>query len=847
MKDDIDDELHFHMEMRTAENVASGMSPDQAAREARKRFGNFQSVREECRDTRGASFGETIIQDVRFGARMLRKKPGFTAIAILTLTLGIGANTAIFSFINAILLRSLPYDEPDRIVQIWERDMRGTSINTSPRNFVDFRTEARSFQGLAVYRPVFWVFPGIQEPERVQGLRASPALFSVLRANPILGRIPTAEEDALDHDTVMVLSHRLWQRHFGGRTNIIGSTLTLEGSTTFTVIGVMPPGFNFPNPQTEFWMPTAFRSRHLKDSARAVRGHEMIGRLATGVPIEQARAEMDSIVQRIVKQFPNTDQIAGAKVIPLHEEITGNFQPTLLILFGAVGLVLLIACANVANLLLVRSVTRQKEMAIRSALGASRIRIIRQLLAESVLLSLAGGIAGVLLAFWLTHLLVTLAPSNVPRLAEIRVDRVALVFTFAVSLLTGIFSGLFPAIHASKVDLLGTLNDGGKGSSGGLRSQRARSILVIAQIAVALVLLVGAGLLVKSLVRLQSVDLGFDPKGLYFADVDTKCDFPVQLKQRIEALSGDYSAGLVILPPCPARKFFSSISFAVERPPVPGDSLYAMRNDVSTSYFKTMGIPLLKGRIFTEEDPQREMVINDTLARRYFPNEDPIGKRIVFEGGTISNLCTIVGIVRSVRQTSPAKPAAPEFFRRIGCPLSMTLVVRSHSDLKTVSTAIRREARLVDSTLAVGEIKSAEMNLARTLAEQKFRMTLLSGLALTALLLAAIGIYGILAYAVTQRTHEIGIRMALGAPRSNVLWLVFRQGMKLAIIGVGLGVIAALGLSRFMTSFLFEVTPTDPLTFFGIALLLFTIASIACWLPARRATKVDPMVALRCE
>lgn len=839
VKQEIDEELRFHLEQRTAENIATGMSPDDAARAARKRFGNFQSVREDCREVRGANLGESILQDVRFGARMLRKNPGFTSIAILTLALGIGANTAIFSFINAILLQPLPYPGSDRLVI--------STINATVPDYYSWKDECRSFTRVAAYRPVFYSFPGNPFPERIKGVRSSPNLFSMLQVHPIHGRDFREEEEYRDSNRAMILGYELWHRRFGGETNIVGKGVSIGGDP-FTIIGVAPPDFDFPN-GSEFWTSVEFDRNKQGGAPGSGLGFRVLGMLAPETVVQQANAELNAIAERKAK-----DQLApkihGGVFAPLREDMVGKVRPTLLLLLGASGMVLLIACANIANLLLARAVTRGREIAIRCAVGAGPRRICQQLLAESMFLALLGGAAGVLLALALTKFFLLIAPANVPRLQEVKLDQAVLGFSVLLSLLCGVLFGLLPALQAARINLLGILNDGGKGIRTG--GHGTRKVFVTVQIALAVVLLTGAALLVQSLVRLQRIDPGFNPKNLALVPLAGDCEFRWSLLERLRAVPGDVSFGIVDYVPCAGPA--GGTRFRLEND-LPGTEKSVRANSCSAGYFKTMGIPIIAGREFEryehraigQDSPSsaRVVVVNDIFAKRYFGDENPIGKRILI--GT--NAPLIVGVAKANRYLL-GQEAAPEVFSNFpqNCGMRpLTLTVRSHADLKTVMAMVRHEARFVNPDLSVGDGTTMELLMAQTLAQQKFQMMLLSGLSLTALVLAMVGIYGVLAYRVTQRTQELGVRMALGAQRPQILWLVLRQGMRLALLGVGIGALAAIGLSRFIKSFLFEVRPTDPFTFIGVILLLLLMALFACWLPARRATQVDPLVALRYE
>jgi putative ABC transport system permease protein len=800
----------------------------------------------------------TFLQDLRYGARMLVKQPGFTLIALLTLSIGIGANTAIFSVVNSLLLRPLPYSESEQLTWVW-MDNRPEGIRediTSWPNFEDWRAQNQSFQAMAGVRDRRFNLTGAGEPEELYGANVSPNFFELMRVSPARGRGFNADEEHEGRDQVVVIGHDLWQRRFGGDANIVGQTLSLSGQP-HTIIGVMPPGFQFPN-KTEVWKPLAPDAQ-----TRTARGSfwlPVIGRLKPGVTRAQAQTDMAGIAQRLEQQYPNTNTGFGVNVVLMHEQLVGKMRTALWVLLGAVGCVLLIACANVANLLLARAATRQKEVAIRAALGASRGRVVRQLLTESVLLAAAGGVLGLLLARWGLDALVAFAPSDLPRAESISIDRRVLFFTLGLSLLTGLVFGLAPALQSSKLGLGEVLKEGGRSSGGGGR--HTRSVLVVAEIALALVLLVGAGLLLKSSWRLQQVNPGFNPERVLkvrlslppskYPEGTNVVAFYQQLLERLRALPGVKAAGVtssVLL-----YKVHNSAGISIEGRPAPsgGSRPELPLDSVSPSYFQVLGMQLIQGRNFTEQDKRDGLpvaIVNETMARRFWPDEDPIGKRFTFGYGPQARWLTVVGVVRDSRRQGLDAPIRIESFLPYAQrPLrAMEVVLRTTDDPLTMARTVRSAVWSLDGDLPVSEIQTVEQMVGARVASRRFNLLLLGLFALVAVLLAAVGIYGVMSYSVTQRAHEIGIRMALGAQTRAVLSLVIGQGMRLALLGVGIGLAAAVGLTRLMAGLLFGVSATDPMTFGAIALLLVGIALLACYLPARRATKVDPMIALRCE
>lgn len=810
--------------------------------------------------------------DLRYGARMLFKNKGFAAVAIIALALGIGANTAIFSVVNAVLLRPLPFKDSEQLVALRQTttQRKGDLDFASYPNFADWRTQSKAFEQLAAFRNTNRTLTGVDQPTRLISAVVSANLFQLLGVAPSLGRAFLPEEDQPGRSSyAAILSHGLWQRRFGSDPNILGRNLVLSGKN-YTVVGVMPGGFQFPvqAEPVELWVPIAVDAETPDGSTpnTAQRGtgiYQIIGRLKSNVTLEQAQAEMDLIARNLEAQYPDTNTHQGVKIIPQLELLVGKIRTALLVLFGAVGFVLLISCANVANLLLARATTRHKEMAIRAALGASRWRVVRQLLTESVLLGLAGGALGLLLALWGTDLLVALSPKGLLRLNEIGLDGRVLAFTIFVSLLTGVIFGLAPALHASKLDLTESLKEGGRSGTTGARGNRVRSLLIVTEVALALMLLVGAGLLGRSFLRLQRASPGFNAEHVLALNLNLplarydepqQAAFYRQLLARVETLLGIDAAGVVS--PLPLSGDQIEVTFETDgRPTAKGERPSAEFRTASPNYFRAMSIPLLKGRDFTARDDMKSpgvVIVNETLARQIFPGEDPIGKRIK-PGMSVGNdpalMREIVGVVGDVKHQSLSSEAGAEVYvPHAQIPFGgMTLVARTGIDPQSLAATMRNEVNKLDKDIPVYNIRTLDDYLAASVAQPRFNTLLLGIFAGVALFLTMIGLYGVISYSVTERTHEIGIRVALGAQTSDVLKLVVKQGMWLALIGVGVGLAAALALTRLLASLLYDVSATDPVTFIGVSLLLIAVALLACLVPARRAMKVDPMTALRYE
>jgi predicted permease len=815
----------------------------------------------------------TLWQDMRYGARMLMKRPGFTVVAVLALTLGIGACTAIFSVVNAVLLRPLPFNEPERLVMVWgSAPQLGFDIlPPTAGESLDWRDQTKVFDHVAAFKSWAWTLTGSNGPEQIWGARVNWSLFPALGVKPLLGRTFLPEEDKAGSQRVVIIGQGLWQRSFGSDPSIIGRNISLSGQT-YTVVGVMPQGFRFPggenmmaglqfSPKTEMWEPLALTDKEI--SQRGTHNLAVIARLKPGATFPQAQVEMGNIARHLEEQYPRTSKGIGVKLVPLHEQVVGSVRPALLILLGTVGFVLLIACANVANLLLARAASRTREIAIRTALGASRLRVLRQLLTESVLLGLCGGFCGLLLALWGIDALSAFIPENIPRAGEIGVDARMLAFTLLISLVTGVIFGLAPALQASRSDVNESLKEGARGASAGLGRNRFRSLLVVAEVALALMLLIGAGLLIRSFMRVQQVNPGFDARDVVTMGIvlpfvaPSNYDKPEQqaaffhrLLERTTTLPGVQAAAVVSGLPLSGADESSDFSIEGRSVPSGGQNPQANYTMVSSDYFRAMSIPLMRGRAFTERETKESpgvAIISEEMAKRYWPGEDPIGKRLTLSFEETPR--EIVGIVGDVRQTSLNVETTPGVYlpyQQFPYP-GMTMVIRTQTDMSGITSAVRREIGAIDGNVPISEIRSMEQVISTSVSQRRFSMMLLGLFALVALLLSMVGIYGVMAYSVSERSHEIGIRIALGARSRDILKMVLGQGMILTLIGIGVGLIGALALTRLMSSLIYGVSATDPLTFAGVALALGSVALAACYIPARRATRVDPMEALRDE
>jgi predicted permease len=858
---ELEEEMRFHLEMKAEENLAAGVSPEEARYAARRQFGNQILLQEVSRDMWGFRFLETLAQDLRYGLRMSLKDKGFTSVAVFTLALAIGANTAIFSVVNALLLRPLPYRNPDQLVWITEFFTQPVLELVPASHFIAWSAQSQTLAQVAAYAPDNLTLTGAGEterPERLDANHVSAQFFTLLGAQFLLGRNFLQAEDRPGGERAAIISHSLWLRRFSADRQIIGRSITLNNQG-YTVVGVLPPDFRFIHP-FEVWVPLT-----LDPQGRGVIVNA-IARLKPGVTREQAQVELETISR--LKSGASADEplFDRTRLVSLHERLIGDTRPLLLILLGAVSLILLIACANVANLQLSRAAVRQREFAVRAALGARSWRLMRQMLTESWLLALGGGALGLLLAFLLTKAFVTMTPTDmfgdIARLSPINLDLRALGFTSIVSLLTGTLFGLAPAFQFSRPNppnLNDSLKEGGRGHS--FQRTRLRQLLMVTEVALAVVLLAGAGLLMRSFVKLLEVNPGYRPESMLTAQVSPPAlsheesgrrnAFYREFLQRVSALPGVESAGAINHLPLtdfqllgwlrlPGRPQFLNL----DQPAIP-------IGVVSEDYFRTMGIPLRAGRVFNERDhseAQRVVILSESLARSLFPNEDAVGKQ-VWMPGPGEDMSTVIGIVGDVRHQGLERDVTPQIYLQyMQSELwSATIVIRTTGDPLRLAAAVRNQALAVDPGAPVYDLQTMERRLATSMSSRRFNLLLLSIFALLALTLAAVGIFSVIAHAVTQSTYEIGIRMALGASPGNILRLFVGQGMTFVAIGVALGLAGAWALTRFMATLLFGVRATDPLTFAGCAFLLSIVALLACYLPARRATEVDPMTALRSE
>ncbi len=855
----LDDEIESHLQMAIRDRIERGETPEQAEASARREFGNVGLVKEVTRDMWGWASLERLERDLRFGARMLVKHPGFTLIAVMTLALGIGVNTAIFSVVYAVLLRPLPYPAPERLVVL---ATTGTQVDSRSGvaypDYLDWRDRTHSFEDTAGFLNTNFNLTGVEPAVAVPGRRVNWNFFHILGVKPQLGRLFAAADDRAGATATAVISHDLWREKFGGDTAVIGKTISLDGNP-FTLIGVLPPGFELLR-RDDIFVPLGLW--FTPDNNLLKRSNQfplyVLGRLKNGATVAQARADLSAVASQLAREYPETNSGRSGTADKLSDLQVKDVRPILLVLLGAVGCVLLIACVNVANLMLVRAAGRERELAVRLALGAGRGRIIRQLLTESLLIAALGGVAGLLFGAWGISSLTALVPRTLLQLDQVRLNQPVLLFTLAISVLTGLLFGLLPALHAARTDLNVSLKEGGRSiaSSGW---ERARKALLVAEVGLALVLLIGAGLMLRTLQQLTHVNPGFNAENLLtlrFAlpaeayNTERRLAFFRECRMRLEALPGVRSASFVMSLPIEGSAWDSPFIVADKPVPQPGAFPYASFTPISANYFATMGIQLSAGRAFTEtemNDTPAVAVINESLARKLWPGENAIGKRLK-QGAAESQTAwrEVVGVVADVKlkgldQEAPLQVYLPLALRNSS---SVGLVVRTDGEPLALSRTVEQTIRSLDKDLPLRS-RSMDELLGNAMARQRLTLNLLMILALLALLLAGIGIYGVLSYAVSERQQELGIRVALGATARDVLRLVLVQGMKLVLLGVILGLAAAFAATRWLEGLLYGVTPNDPLTFIGVALLLSGVALVACWIPARRATKVDPLVALR--
>jgi putative ABC transport system permease protein len=873
MEAEMDEELRSHFENHVEKLAASGMTREEAVRRARLEFGGYEQLKEECRDARGVSLVETIVQDLRYALRMLRSNPGFTAVAILTLALGIGANTAIFSVIDSVLLRPLPYQDPAGLVMVWENDSQHPNPHNtvSPPDFLDWQSRNSVFAEMAALFDQRANLTGNGVPQEVVLQDVSANFFSVLGVGPILGPGFTAENGQKGHDDVVILSYGFWKERFAGDPAIIGKTIVLNGHPQ-TIVGVAPQNFSwfikdgsFTGAKPQMWSPFVFPAS-FSDRKDVGRFLTVVARLKPGATVPEAQSQMNTIAARIAEEYPDFNGYWGANVVSVRDQISGDLRPALLILFGAVAFVLLIACANVSSLLLARAAAREREIAVRTAIGASPWRIARQLLTESVLLALIGGGIGVALAVWGTNFLLAASPENLLGLRSIPNDWRVLAFAAGATLLAGLLFGFLPSYISAHSGISETLKEGGRGSSAGKRRRFARSAFVVAQMCLALVLLAGSGLLIRSFVRLVGVDPGFDASHLLTFKVslpsskygkDPAClAFFRQLLARISALPGVRSVSMNTFPPFSGLGSATVVHVLSQPERSLMDLPVAAVRVIGKDYFPTMQIPLHSGRTFNEQELTAErhvVIINQAFADQYLKGVNPLGQKAVIYMKSLEESkntpSEIIGVVGDVRQMSLDTPAEPTvYWPHPELVISeMTIVVRTTNDPLTLVSAVRSELQQMDPEQPMAAIATMDQLLAGSLSRSRFTMLVLGVFAALALVLACVGIYGVIAYSVTQRTQEFGIRMALGANRRDVLRLVLGLGTRLTLLGIGLGIVAALIVTRLMATLLYGVSATDPLTFTAVALLLAIIALAACYIPARRATRVDPIVALRYE
>ena len=857
---ELDEEMRFHVDTEVRSRIERGMSPDEALTSTLRDFGGVTRYKEECRDAWSTRAVDEMGHDIRYAARTLRRAPAFTAVAILTVALGVGAATTIFSVVQGVL-RPLPYDEPNALVAV-RTVLRGSDDATSALDFVDWRRQSTTLSGLAAISADPMNLTGGGEPERLFAATVSANIFSTLRMQPLVGQLMRPGDDAGAGRRVVVLGEALWRRRFGADHAVVGRAIMLDG-TPYTVLGVVPSRTAYPA-AADIYVPLVFPPDDLEEGNRGARYYLVVGRLTRGATVATAQAEMRAIAARLAAEHPRANTDVTVRVAPLLDEMVGAYRRPLLVLMAAAGVLLMIACANVANLLLVRAATRDGEMAIRTALGAARGRLVRQLTTEAMVPFLVGGALGAMLAALGTRLFVRFAGDSVPRLSELGVDRWALGFAVAITLITGVVFGVVPALRSSRVSLAGSLRTLGRGSRGSVARHRARTLIVGAEVALAVVLLAGAGLVVRSFRELMAVDPGFRRDGVVTFRIElprTTYDTPTKLRAfvaaldaHVQALPGVASHGVVIRPPLSTYNF--NVGFTVDgRPQAPAGQRPAVQVRVATpGYFETIGIRRVAGRTFTERDDARApqvVVINRAMARRHFSGEEPIGKRVWlgWEEEGVARGGEIVGVVDDVHQFGLDRSPEPEMYLAYAqTPVrQLTVVARTTADPDAVLAAARGAVAAIDRELPVFELSTLERRFQESAARPRLYMSLLTTFALVALVLAAVGLYGVMAYAVRQQTHELGVRIALGASRREVVQLVVGSALRVTIVGAALGITAALALSRLMRSLLFGVSASDPWTYGAAAALIIGVGIAASWIPARRATGIDPGSVLRAD
>jgi predicted permease len=861
---ELDRELRYHLEREVQESLSRNIPPDEARRAALRSLDGLTTIQEECRDMRHVNHFENLFQDLRYALRAMGRNPGFTAVIVLTLTLAIGANSAIFSVIDGVLIAPLPYPEPGRLVRIFFSNATYPKFRLNPWDFHDFRDRSRSFEGIAAYARHDLQLSGNGDPELIPAIRTTAGYFAVLGIAPARGREFTRNDETQANSQVVILSDRLWRRRFSADPNIIGKTVLFD-SLPYVVVGLMPPGVQHPGDDrnalphgesVDAWTSFAFTG---DPSGRGSHFLDGIGRLKKDVTPQQTAAEMNFLIDQIVRAHPKYKTSAWRVIVhPLYQEIVGKSQTLLLILLGAVAAVLLIACVNAANLLLARSTARRQEMAIRAAIGAGRARLLRQLLTESVLIALAGAIGGSLVAVFGVKLLVSLLPAGFPRAQAIHLDFTVFAFTLAIALAAGLLFGFAPALQASRVSPIQTLREGARGSTGGRRMVSLRSLLVVAEIGMASALLIGAGLMLRSFVNLLRSEPGFRPEHVLTVKValpaaqyqsgESIARFYRRLVADLGAVAGVQAAGAST--DVPWTGYNENTDFVVEGRPSE-DRPHARYHSATPDYFRAMGIPLIAGRYATDRDTPGAtpaLLVNQAFARGVWPNENALGKRISFD--LPPTWVTVIGVVGDVKDAPNSQGAAPALWwieSQVQPTLAMSLAVRATTDTGPLLDAVRREVHALDPSLAISSVRTMEQVANESLATPRFSMALIGLFACLALGLAAIGMYGVIAYSVGQRAHEFGLRMALGANPWDVQRSVLGDGIKLAAAGVALGVVCALLLSQAVRSLLYEVGASDPATFTAVAVIAIAVASLACYVPARRATRADPMSALRCD